>query len=193
MGGTGLSRVGSGPYLRKMVDLGDIWQGLANLANPDANFLDMLGQTQDERVEKMATMLRNSDDADIDDMGVVFGLAMAKVSGGPPSPPDRRRRDPVTMWVDGLRRVSRFDPRDVVHGLEYLARPSARGMLESLGRTRRQQAEKLAGMLRTMTPADMEELGTIYALALARAGEVRHRRRPTAAERRRERLARSRF
>jgi hypothetical protein len=173
-----------------MVDLGDIWQALANLANPDANFLDMLGQTQDERVEKMATMLRNSDDTDIDEMGIVFGLAMARVSGGSPSPPDRRRRDPVTMWADGLRRASRLDPRDVWHGLEYLARPSARGMLESLGRSRRQRAEKLAGMLRTMSPADMDELGTIYALAMARAGEGR--RRPTAAERRRERLARSR-
>ncbi len=173
-----------------MVDLGDIWQAMANMANPDANFLDMLGRTREERVEKMATMLRNSDDADIAEMGVVFGLAMAKVGDVAPPAADQRRRDPLSLWADGVRRISRFDPRDVWQGLEYLARPSARGMLESLGRTRRERADKLAGMLSTMSPADMEEMATTYALAMARAGEPRPRRRPTAAERRKERLAR---
>ncbi|HET9771334.1 MAG TPA: hypothetical protein VFS16_10630, partial [Acidimicrobiia bacterium] len=104
-----------------MVDLGDIWQAMANLANPDANFLDMLGRTREERVEKMATMLRNSDDADIAEMGVVFGLAMAKVGEDGPPPTDRRRgRDPLAMWADGVRRMARFDPREVWQGLEYL-------------------------------------------------------------------------
>jgi hypothetical protein len=172
-----------------MVDLGDIWQAMANLANPDANFLDMLGRTREERVEKMATMLRNSDDADITEMGVVFGLAMAKVAEGGSTAAGPRRRDPLAMWADGVRRMARFDPREVWQGLEYLARPSARNMLQSLGRTRRERAERLAGMLSTMSPADMQEMATTYALAMARAGEPRPRRRPTAAERRKERLA----
>jgi hypothetical protein len=182
-----------GPYLRTVVDLGDIWQALANLANRDANFLDMLGRTREERVEKISAMLRNSDDADIAEMGIVFGLAMAKVgepAGPAPNPP---RRDPLALWIDGVRRMVRFDPRDVLQGLEYLVRPSAAGMLEALGRTRRERAEKLAGMLRTVSPPEMEEMATTYALAMAQAGESRHRRRPTAAERRRERMARSRF
>jgi hypothetical protein len=173
-----------------MVDPGDIWQAMANMANPDANFLDMLGRTREERVEKMATMLRNSDDADIAEMGVVFGLAMAKVAEDGPPAPDRRRRDPLAMWADGVRRMARFDPREVWQGLEYLNRPSAGTLLESLGRTRRERAEKLAGLLRTMSPADLEEMGTVYALAMARAGEPRPRRRQSAAERRKERLAR---
>lgn len=179
------------------LDLGDIRQGLASLTNPDAGFLDMLGRTRQERVEKMAALLRNSAEADIEEMGVVFGLAMAKVSDQPARPTKRRRRDPVTGLVDGLRRIRRMDLGDVQRGLENFSRPSAGGLLDSLGRTRRERVEKMAAMLANSSEADLEEMGMIYALAFAqaaaaegpgrRAERPRRRRGQTAAEWRRER------
>jgi hypothetical protein len=84
----GMRRIGS-------LDLEDVKRGLAMLANPDGNFLDALGRTRAERVEKMAAMLRNSSEADIEEMGIIFGLAMAKVAEeqtiGSPAPAKRRR------------------------------------------------------------------------------------------------------
>ena len=153
-------------------------QAIGHLINPNAGFLDLLGRNREERVEKMATMLRNSSEADIEEMGVVFGLALAKAADGSGARPAPRRLDPVSMWVDGVRRISAFDPGDVWRGLENLSRPSAGGMLGSLGRTRSEQVEKLTAMVADMSPSDMEEMGTIYALAVVRAAEDGSRAEP---------------
>jgi hypothetical protein len=153
------------------LDLGDIKQAVGHLTNRNGGFLDLLGRNRDERVEKMATMLRNSSEADIEEMGVVFGLAMAKAGERSGTRPAPRRFDPVSMWADGVRRMSTFDPRDVWRGLENFSRPSAGGMLASLGRTRAEQVERLTGMVADMSPADMSEMGTVYVLASRRATE----------------------
>ena len=181
------------------LELGDIRQGLAGLTNPDAGFLDMLGRTREERVEKMAALLRNSAEADIEELGLVFGLAMAKVGDQPDRPPGGRRRDPVAGLVVGMRRISRMSLADIQRGLENMSRPSAGGLLDSLGRTRRQRVAKMAAMLANSSEADLEEMGAIYALAFARAAaeespdtgrdasRPRRRRGQTSAEWRRER------
>ena len=76
-----LSTLAAGMRQIGRLDLGDIRRGLANLANPSAvGLLNMLGSTRQERVETMATMLRNSSEADIAELGDVFGLAMAKLA-----------------------------------------------------------------------------------------------------------------
>ena len=153
------------------LDLGDIKQAVGHLTNRNGGFLDLLGRNREERVEKMATMLRNSSEADIEEMGVVFGLAMAKAVEGSGTRPAPRRLDPVSMWADGVRGMGTFDPRDVWRGLENFSRPRAGGMLASLGRTRAEQVEKLTRMVADMSPADMEEMGTVYVLAGVRAAE----------------------
>ncbi len=66
MGQTGHDRRPADPFsmltqgMRQMgsLDLGEVRQGLAYFTNPDASFLDMLGRTREERVEKMATHAR---------------------------------------------------------------------------------------------------------------------------------------
>jgi len=98
------------------LELADIRRGIDNFTNPSAaGLLDSLGRTRDERVEKMATMLRNSSEADIEEMGHIFGLAMAKLAeeraaasereGGPQTPvrqredrPRRRRGQTSAEW-----------------------------------------------------------------------------------------------
>ena len=84
------------------LDAGDLWRGFENFAYPSAaGMLESLGRTRQERVDKMAAMLRNSSEDDIAEMGTVFGLAMAKLAEeqpGPATPADdrprpRRRRD----------------------------------------------------------------------------------------------------
>lgn len=166
----------------------DIRQGLSALADPESvKFLDLLGRTRRERVERMATMLRNSSQSDIDEMGVVFGLAMARAADQFPAPAARRHRpDPVELWASGVRKVAAFDPAEAWRGFENFARPSAGGMLDSMGRTRAERVEKMAGLLKTMSPADMEEMGLIYSEALARAtgdAALSADRRPQRAER----------
>ena len=113
---------------------------------------------------------------------------------------DQHRRpssDPLATLTQGMRRMStlRFD--DITRGFENFANPSARGMLESLGRTRDQQVATMADMFRNSSEADIEEMGQVFALAMAKLAEERsnsegtdrpsRRRTQTAAERRRER------
>ncbi len=62
---------------------------------------------------------------------------------------------------------------DITRGLENFANPSARGMLESLGRTREDQIETLAAMLRNSSEADIAEMGQIFGEAMARLAEER--------------------
>jgi hypothetical protein len=79
----------------------DITRGVENFANPSAKgMLESMGRTRDEQVETMASMLRNSSEAEIEEMGVVFGLAMAKLAeerangDTPARASDRPRRRP---------------------------------------------------------------------------------------------------
>lgn len=103
----------------------------------------------------------------------------------------RSTADPLTL-LKGVRRMSslRFD--DITRGLENFANPSARGMLESLGRTRDEQVATMVAMLRNSSEADIEEMGQVFALAMSRLAEERshsadgHTARPT---RRREQSA----
>ena len=96
--------------------------------------------------------------------------------------------------------MARLDLDDVRRGLENFARPSAAGLMDSLGRTREQRVDRMAEMLRNSSEADMEEMSTIFALAMAKladerasagsgapSGPSRHRRDLSAAEWRRER------
>lgn len=102
------------------LDLGDITRGLASLANPNGGgFLDMLGRTREERVEKMAAMLRNGSEADMAEMGHIFALATAKVAeekvgageernraGLRAERPRRRRGQTSAEWREERRRAS---------------------------------------------------------------------------------------
>jgi hypothetical protein len=116
--------------------------------------------------------------------------------------PDRRPPDPLTVLTKSMRRMAdlRFD--DITRGVENFANPSARGMLDSMGRTREEQIETLAAMLRNSSDEDMAEMAQIFGEAMARLAEERaadgtppvpradRTRRPrgqTAAERRRQR------
>lgn len=104
--------------------------------------------------------------------------------------------DPMTLFK-GMRKMSSLRLDDITKGLENFANPSARGMLESLGRTRDEQVATMADMLRNSSEADIEEMGQVFALAMAKLAEERcnsdgsdrpkRRRDQTAAERRRER------
>jgi hypothetical protein len=123
---------------------------------------------------------------------------------------DRResRPDPWTMLTEGLRQMGRLELGDIKRGLENFTNPSARGMLESLGRTRDEQVEKMAAMLRNSSEDDIAEMGQVFGLAMAKLAEenaaagaqpqpqpqaqprserARSRPRQSAAERRRER------
>lgn len=108
------------------------------------------------------------------------------------------------MLTEGIRQMSRLDLDDIRRGFENFTQPSARGMLESMGRTRAEQVEKLAAMLRNSPEADIEEMGQVFGLAMAKLAEERAagatersnpersnperpRHRPSAAERRRAR------
>lgn len=106
-------------------------------------------------------------------------------------------QDPLAMLTQGMRRMSSLRLDDISRGFENFANPSARGMLESLGRTRDEQVATMADMLRNSSDADIEEMGQVFALAMAKLAEERgnsdsadsprRRREQTAAERRRER------
>ena len=104
--------------------------------------------------------------------------------------------DALTLFK-GMRKMSSLRLDDITKGLENFANPSARGMLESLGRTRDEQVATMADMLRNSSEADIEEMGQVFALAMAKLAEERgssegsdrpkRRRDQSAAERRRER------
>ena len=56
------------------LELADIRRGLENFTSPSAaGLLDSFGRTRGERVEKMAALLRNSSEADIEEMGTASG------------------------------------------------------------------------------------------------------------------------
>ena len=107
--------------------------------------------------------------------------------------------DPLAILTQGMRRMSTLRLDDITRGFENFANPSARGMLESLGRTRDEQVATMADMLRNSSEADIEEMGQVFALAMSKLAEERsqsangHADRPTrrreqsAAERRRQR------
>jgi hypothetical protein len=84
-----------------------------------------------------------------------------------------RRPDPLTLLTQSMRRMADLRLDDITRGLENFANPSARGMLESLGRTREEQIENLAAMLRNSSEADIAEMGQIFGLAMARLAEER--------------------
>jgi len=84
-----------------------------------------------------------------------------------------RRPDPLAFLTQSMRRMADLRLDDITRGLENFANPSARGMLESLGRTREDQIENLAAMLRNSSEADIAEMGEVFGLAMARLAEER--------------------
>jgi hypothetical protein len=110
----------------------------------------------------------------------------------------RTTADPLTI-LKGMRRMSSMRLDDITRGFENLANPSARGMLESMGRTREEQVATMVEMLRNSSEADIEEMGQVFGLAMAKLAEERrptadahadrprHRRDQSAAEWRRQR------
>jgi hypothetical protein len=72
------------------MDLRGVTQALSQFTNPNAGFLDMLGRTREERVEKMAELLGNASEADMEEMTTIFALAMAKVAEGGSQDDDER-------------------------------------------------------------------------------------------------------
>ncbi len=105
-----------------------------------------------------------------------------------------RRPDPLQLLTQSVRRMADLRIDDITRGLENFAKPSARGMLESMGRTRDEQVATMVTMLRNSPEEDIAEMGEVFGLAMAKLAEERTegphrpaRRRPTAAERRRER------
>jgi hypothetical protein len=116
---------------------------------------------------------------------------------------DRRQPDPLTVLTKSMRRVADLRIDDITRGLENFANPSARGMLDSMGRTRQEQVETLAAMLRNSSEEDMAEMAQIFGEAMAKLAEERaasgspsavgrtdrpgRSRGQTAAERRRQR------
>ena len=116
---------------------------------------------------------------------------------------DRRPADPLTVLTKSMRLMADLRLDDITRGLENFANPSARGMLESMGRTREEQVETLAAMLRNSSEEDMAEMAGVFGEAMARLAEERaaggsppavgrtdrpgRSRGQTAAERRRQR------
>ncbi|MGH9008898.1 MAG: hypothetical protein ACRDYF_03520 [Acidimicrobiia bacterium] len=84
-----------------------------------------------------------------------------------------RRPDPLTILTQSMRRMADLRLDDVTRGLENFANPSARGMLESMGRAREEQIETLAGMLRNSSEEDIAEMGQIFGEAMAKLAEER--------------------
>ena len=97
-------------------------------------------------------------------------------NGRHPRPPD-----PLTTLTRGMRRMGslRFD--DITRGFANFANPSARGMLESMGRTRDDQVATMVELLRNSSEADIDEMGQVFGLAMARLAEERSNpQRPSA-------------
>lgn len=87
--------------------------------------------------------------------------------------PERRQPDPLLLLTKTMRRVAELRPDDITRGLENFANPSARGMLDSMGRTREEQVETLAAVLRNSSEEDMAEMAQIFGEAMARLAEER--------------------
>ena len=83
------------------------------------------------------------------------------------------KSDPLVMLTQAMRRMSSLRLDDITRGFENFADPSAAGMLESLGRTRGERVENIAAMLRNSSQADIEEMGTVFGLAMAKLAEER--------------------
>ena len=86
---------------------------------------------------------------------------------------DRRQPDPLTILTRSMRRMADLRLDDITRGLENFANPSARGMLESMGRTREEQVETLAAMLRNSSEEDVAEMAQIFGEAMAKLAEER--------------------
>ena len=99
--------------------------------------------------------------------------------------PDRRPPDPLTLLTQSMRRMADLRLDDITRGLENFANPSARGMLDSMGRTRDEQIETLAAMLRNSSEEDMVEMAQIFGEAMAKLAEERAAGAPTANDGRR--------
>jgi hypothetical protein len=98
---------------------------------------------------------------------------------------DPREPDPLTLLTRSMRRMADIRFEDITRGLANFANPSARGMLESMGRTREEQVETLAAMLRNSSEDDIAEMGQIFGEAMARLAEERAAGQPHPAEDRR--------
>ena len=86
---------------------------------------------------------------------------------------DRTQPDPLTVLTKSMRRMAELRIDDITRGLENFANPSARGMLDSMGRTREEQVETLAAMLRNSSEEDMAEMAQIFGEAMAKLAEER--------------------
>ena len=84
-----------------------------------------------------------------------------------------RRPDPLAILIQTMRRMTDLRLDDITRGLENFAIPSARGMLDSMGRTRDEQVENLVAMLRNSSEDDIAEMGEIFGLAMAKLAEER--------------------
>ena len=84
-----------------------------------------------------------------------------------------RQPDAWSILTGGLRQMRRMDLDDFRRGFENLARPTAAGLMDSMGRTRQERVEKMAELLRNSSEADIEEMGQIFGLAMARLAEER--------------------
>jgi hypothetical protein len=94
-------------------------EGLAFFAQPRlAIFMEMLGPTEDERTEALATLLRNSSPDEFDEAVAVFGRAVERVARlqararegdrdqPPPEEPRRRRSSASAERRERRRRSS---------------------------------------------------------------------------------------
>ena len=86
---------------------------------------------------------------------------------------DPRATDQLALWTTALRKLGGLGLGDITRGLENFAHPSAAGLLESLGRTRDERVGNMAAMLRNSSDADIEEMGNIFGLAVARLADER--------------------
>lgn len=86
---------------------------------------------------------------------------------------DDRRSDPLAILTQSMRKMADLRIEDITRGLENFANPSARGMLESMGRTRDEQVETLAAMLRNSSESDIAEMGQVFGEAMAKLAEER--------------------
>lgn len=84
-----------------------------------------------------------------------------------------RRPDPLTMLTQTMRKMADLRLDDLTRGLENFTNPSARGMLDSMGRTREEQVETLSAMLRNSSEEDMAEMAQIFGEAMAKLAEER--------------------
>jgi hypothetical protein len=162
-----------------------------------ASVLEMLGTSDRERLDVLVTMLRHAPAVEFEAAVDLFerateraarqrawdGVAVRRAAR------PAARVDPVTgvAVIAIMRKMATLSLDDIARGFDNFANPSARGLLESLGRTREEQVDALAGMLRNSSDEDIAELGQIFGEAMARLDRARCRRDFSSAEWRRER------